>query len=108
MAIITHTFSERAPNGLPEPAYNEALAELDLAIITVMRDCRVGSPVLIETFGGKRIYYHYVVDRHSAKLRFEKAKLLFPDEMIDFDTHEDPEWGFIDRYAKNYFHEQIV
>ncbi|WP_409214761.1 DUF695 domain-containing protein [Prosthecobacter sp.] len=108
LAIITHTFSEREPNGLPEPAYNDALAELDLAMITVMRDSGVGSPVLIETFGGKRIYYHYVVDHHSAKRQFEKARLLFPDDMIDFDTQEDPEWGFIDRYAKNYFPEQIV
>ncbi|TLD69964.1 hypothetical protein FEM03_14630 [Phragmitibacter flavus] len=103
LSIITHTFSERSPDELPEPAYNDDLAELDLAMITVMRDRRIGSPVLIETFGGKCIYYHYVVDRHSAKRQFQKARLLFPDEMIDFDTREDPEWGFIDRYAKNYF-----
>ena len=103
LAIITHTFSKRLPNGLHESDYNDSLLEMDLMLIDAMKDQKIGSPVLIETFGWKRMFYYYVVDQCFAEKRFEDLRPLFPAEELCFDSRADPDWGFIQRYAKDYF-----
>ena len=103
LAIITHTFSKRLANGLPESDYNDSLAEMDLMLMNAMKAQKIGSPVLVETFGGKRMFYYYVVDQRSAEKRFADIRPLFPAEELSFDSRPDPDWGFIYRYAKDYF-----
>src|SRR5688500_278746 len=56
-AVITHEFTHRYPDGRPEPAYNETLFDFDEAITSAFDSPRCGVPILVETFGGKRIYY---------------------------------------------------
>lgn len=103
LVIITHTFSKRLANGLPESDYNDSLAEMDLMLMDAMSEQKIGCPVLIETFGGRRIFYYYVVDQHSAEKRFADIRSLFPAEELSFDSRADPDWGFIHRYSKEYF-----
>lgn len=103
LAIITHTFSKRLANGLPESDYNDSLAEMDLMLMNAMKAQKIGSPVLVETFGGKRMFYYYVVDQRSAEKRFADIRPLFPAEELSFDSRPDPDWGFIYRYAKDFF-----
>jgi len=103
LAIITHTFAKRRSDGLPDPDYNNGLFDLDMALIDAMKLDGVGTPVLIETFGGKRMFYYYVADQPSAEGRFQDVKRLFDGEELSFDCRADPEWGFIQRYAKDYF-----
>jgi hypothetical protein len=103
LATITHTFSKRLPNGLPETDYNASLLEMDLRLVDAMNDESIGLPVLVETFGGKRMYYYYVVDQRSAEKRFEDIRPLFPAEELSFESKADPDWGFMQRYAKDFF-----
>ena len=107
LAIITHTFAMRLANGLPDPDYNDTLVDFDLTLIDAMKDDGVGSPVLIETFGGKRIYYYYVTDEVAAQIRFWAIRRRFTEEELAFECRPDPEWGFIHSYAKDYFPELI-
>jgi hypothetical protein len=61
LAVVTHEFSRRKPNGLPEPDNNEILFETDIELVRAFDVDQMGVPALIETFGGKRHYYFYVV-----------------------------------------------
>jgi|GEM_PF-1268215 len=103
LAIITHTFAKRRSDGLPDPDYNDGLLDLNMTLIDAMKLDGVGTPVLIETFGGKRMFYYYVIDQRSAESRFHDIKRLFSGEELSFDSRADPKWGFIQRYAKDYF-----
>ena len=33
LAVVTHEFTKRRPNGLPEPDYNESLFDMDCALV---------------------------------------------------------------------------
>jgi hypothetical protein len=57
LAVVTHEFTKRKPDGLPEPNYNDGLAKMDHELITAFDIDRMGVPALVETFGGKRHYY---------------------------------------------------
>src|SRR5271170_7718448 len=60
LAVVTHKFTKRQPNGLPDKDYNDGLAEMDYELVTAFDIDRMGVPALIETFGGERNYYFYV------------------------------------------------
>src|SRR5258705_10453022 len=59
LAVVTHEFTKRKSNGLPEPDYNESLFEMDLELVRAVDVYRMGVPALVETFGGKRHYSFY-------------------------------------------------
>src|SRR5690242_12574904 len=57
---VTHEFSFRRFDGLPELTYNSRLEEFDLSMTRYFSKAESGQAVLVETFGGKRHYYFYV------------------------------------------------
>ncbi len=105
LATITHTFTKRRPDGLPESAYNDTLFEMDQKLIEAMNG--IGSPVLIETFGGKRNFYYYVTDAGLAEARFSSIRQGFAQEELVIDCRPDPAWNFIYNYFKNFFPDQL-
>ena len=60
LAVVTHEFAKRYPDGRPEPAYNETLFDFDIAITSAFDSPPCGVPILVETFGGLRHYYFCV------------------------------------------------
>jgi len=103
LAIVTHEFTKRKPNGLPEPDYNETLAEMDHELVTAFDvDC-MGVPALIETYGGKRHYYFYVAADADAASVISAVASRYPKERLSWSVRSDPKWGFIQSYARDHF-----
>ena len=61
LVVVTHELSKASPNGLPDPDYNDGLLNFDADIRSAFEQKQTGQTVLIETFGGKRKYYIYVI-----------------------------------------------
>ena len=103
LAVVTHQFAKRKPNGLPEPTYNDGLAEMDHELITAFDVDRMGVPVLIETFGGERNYYFYIAADADAPSVISAIAWRYPDERLSWTIRPDPEWSSIERYAREHF-----
>ena len=59
-------------------------------------------PFLVETFGGKRHYYFYVATIDMAS-RVASVASRYANERLSWKTRNDPEWGFIQGYATDFF-----
>lgn len=103
LAIITHEFRKRLPDGRPDLVYNDSLADFDHAIVTAFDAAQEGVPVLVETFGGKRHYYFYVAPQANVAAMVSRIEEGFLDELIAGETRADASWNFLDRYARQYF-----
>lgn len=81
LLVLTHKFSFRKFNGLPEPKYNHTLMDFDLTAVALFRNTAQGQILLVETFGGERNYYYAVSDgvdseQVTARLRSRFAGLV--------------------------------
>jgi len=103
LAIVTHEFTKRKPNGLPEPDYNESLFEMDIELVRAFDVHRMGVPVLVETFGGKRNYYFYVTADTDVPAIISDVSRRYPSERLSWTVRPDPQWGLLEKYAKEYF-----
>jgi hypothetical protein len=103
LAVVTHEFTKRKPNGLPEPDYNESLFEMDIELVRAFDVDRMGVPVLVETFGGKRHYYFYVTADTDVPTIISAVSRRYPSERLSWEVRPDPQWGFLEKYAKEYF-----
>ena len=103
LAVVTHEFAKRKPNGLPEPDYNDGLAEMDQELVSVFDADRRGVPALVETFGGRRRYYYYVAADADVPAIISAVASRHPEERLSWTVHSDPRWGFIERYAREHF-----
>ena len=103
LAVITHTFAERLPDGRPEPKYNETLADLDHDIITAFDTQGSGVPILIETFGGKRIYYFCVSEAADVAAAIAPVIAAHAKKQLSWESKQNAGWRFLDGYAKEWF-----
>jgi hypothetical protein len=103
LAIVTHQFTKRKDNGLPEEDYNLGLANMDRALITAFDVDFMGVPALIETFGGERNYYFYVSEETDVSNIISSMSHLYPSEKLSLKVKRDADWSFIEKYAKEYF-----
>jgi len=102
LVVITHTLETVKPNGLPEPDYNSSLLDFDQELIATVQESGFGLVVLVETFGGRRIYYFYV----SPEFQIEQCKhdisVKYPQQQLEWSIHDDKDWNFIREYADKY------
>jgi len=103
LAVVTHEFTKRKANGLPEPEYNESLFEMDIELVRAFDVDRMGVPALVETFGGKRHYYFYVAADTDVPTIISTVARRYPKERLSWTIRPDAQWGFLERYAKDYF-----
>lgn len=103
LAVITHEFTKRLPDGRPDPDYNETLFDFDEEIVASFDPKRRGVPVLVETFGGKRHYYFYVRAEAEISTVLSPVTRRHPDEKLTWEVRPDPKWSFLDKYAKDFF-----
>jgi len=103
LAVVTREFTKRKPNGLPEPDYNETLFEMDIELVEAFDVDQMGVPVLVETFGGKRHYYFYVTADTDVPAIISAVAQRHPSERLWWTVRPDPQWGFLERYAKDHF-----
>ena len=103
LAVVTHEFTKRKPNGLPQPDYNDGLEEMDCELVGAFDVDRMGVPALVETFGGKRHYYFYVSSDANVPATMSAVARRYPAERLSWEIRPDPKWGFIERYAREHF-----
>lgn len=103
LAIVTHEFTKRKPNGLPEPEYNESVLQMDMELVKAFDVDATGVPVLVETFGGNRHYYFYVTEGTDVPAIIAAVAQRYPSERLSWTVRSDPQWGFLEKYAKEYF-----
>ena len=103
LVVITHKFTERCPDGRPDPAYNHALTDFDHDIVTAFDALHSGVPVLVETFGGERNYYFYVSSQTDVSAIVSAIIPSYPQEELTWEVHSEKGWSFLDRYAKDFF-----
>ena len=103
LAVVTHEFTKRLPNGLPEPDYNQGLSQMDHELITAFDIDRMGVPVVVETFGGKRHYYFYVAADSDVPAIISAVAGRYPGERLSWTVRPDPQWGFLEKYAREKF-----
>ena len=103
LLIITHHLEKTKPNGLPEPDYNDTLADFDLELVRYLPAKQAGRIVLVETFGHKRHYYAYGGAAASAEEIRRHFESRFPGFRIESSERADPEAGFIRKYAADHF-----
>ena len=103
LAVLTHKFAKRKPNGLPAPDYNHGLATLDREIVSAFDIDRMGAPALVETYGGERNYYFYVALDTDASGIFSALARRYPEEKLSWSIRSDPGWDFIETYARENF-----
>jgi hypothetical protein len=103
LVVVTHTFTKRKPDGLPEPDYNHGLAEMDHELVTAFDVDRMGVPALVETFGGERNYYFYVAKDTDVSAVISAVASRYPAERLSWTVRPDSDWSFIEKYAREYF-----
>jgi hypothetical protein len=103
LAVVTHEFTKRKPDGLPEPDYNESLFEMDIELVRAFDVDQIGVPALVETFGGNRHYYFYVTAAADVSTIISAVARRYPAERLSWTVRQDPEWGFLERYARDHF-----
>ncbi|HEY3762704.1 MAG TPA: DUF695 domain-containing protein [Verrucomicrobiae bacterium] len=103
LAVVSHKFTKRLPNGLPEANYNDSLAAMDIELVCAFDVDRMGVVTLIETFGGKRNYYFYVASDTDVPTTISNIAHRYPAEELSWSVYPDPYWNFITEYARDYF-----
>lgn len=101
--VLTHKFSFRRFDGLPEARYNHTLEEFDSSVATYFEASGFGQVVLVETFGGERNYYYYVTESVDPEAMSGDIRSRFPAQRIEIQTKADPSWRFIRRYSRDFF-----
>jgi len=102
LVVITHDLDDVALSGLPERSYNDRLSDFDHAAIVAFSQDHNGVTVLVETFGGRRIYYEYVSRRADVDAIIGTLQARFPELRLTYKVREDADWGFIRNYADKY------
>ena len=102
LLVLTHTFNFRRFDGAPEPVYNNALADFDLAVSRSFSADTRGQIVLIETFAGKRNYYVYVEPALDGTAFCLKLRAQYPGHHLSETTRDDSSWSFYRKYHAEY------
>ena len=103
LAVLTHTFTKRYPDGRPDSDYNHTLADFDHDIVTAFDAQHSGVPVLVETFGGERNYYFCVSPQTDVSSIVSSITAAHPKERLTWKIDPGRGWSFLDRYAKDFF-----
>jgi hypothetical protein len=99
---VSHEFSFRRFDGAPEPSYNSALEEFDVAVTRYFAGSNDGQVVLVETFGGTRHYYFYVAPSVTVGPMLADLRARFPGYRLEAEARADPSWNFIRCYTAEY------
>ena len=102
LVTVTHALAEVQPSGLPKPAYNKTLADLDHDLLAAFEESGDGLTVLVETFGGKRTYYSYVSMQADLKALESAIRTKHPGHDLNWESKKNSEWTFIRRYSRDY------
>jgi hypothetical protein len=96
LAVVTHQLERVGSQGLPEPSYNDELADLDAQVIAALESLG-GSVVLIDTSAGQRRYFSYCASREAAEAAFQRLAQIH-DHHLSCRSQVDSEWAALEQY----------
>jgi len=102
LVVVSHEFTHRYPDGRPEPEYNKALEDFDIAITSAFDSPARGVPILVETFGGFRHYYFCVTPDADVASTIQTIIEAYPAEKLTWEYRTTPGWDFLAGYATRY------
>jgi len=102
LAILTQKLTAVRDNGLPEPDYNETLADFDHAVHQTLEKGGDGLVLIIETFGGNRTYYACVADVDVQARWLNSLSAKFPEHELTASSKRDGAWRFYRRYREDF------
>ena len=102
LAVVSHQFTHRYPDGRPEPEYNKTLEDFDIAITSTFDSPPRGVPILVETFGGFRHYYFCVAPDADVAAIIQPITQAYPAEKLTWEYRTTPGWDFLAGYAERY------
>jgi hypothetical protein len=102
LAVVSHEFTNRYPDGRPEPKYNKTLEAFDVAITSAFDSPPRGVPILVETFGGFRHYYFCVAPDADIAAIIRPITQTYPAEKLTWEYRNTPGWDFLAEYAGQY------
>jgi hypothetical protein len=98
LMCITHIFDSVKDNGLPTADYNISLIDFDGEVVSLLESSKNGIVFLVETYGGARNYWFYVLDSEYYSKIFEDLQTKYPEKKLELDYRNDSDWGFIKDY----------
>jgi len=63
----------------------------------------MGVPALVGTFGGKRHYYFYMAADTDVPAIISAVARRYPKERLSWLVRPDPQWKFLENYARDHF-----
>ena len=102
LVVITLKLAKVRADGMPEPDYNDTLADLDAELIDLFEANKVGLTVLVETFGGRRVFYSFTQVTAPVQALVAEFQRRNPSHAISVQVKPDPNWGFIANYRKQF------
>ena len=102
LLTITLEFAVVRADGLPAKAYNDSIEALDLCLVKLFEAQGQGITVLVETFGGRRMYYKYIAGNADVEQSRSEFSTGFPSASLAWETQPGSTWKFIRRYAEEF------
>lgn len=102
LTAITLQLAKVRADGMPEPDYNDTLADLDAGLIDLFEINNVGLTVLVETFNGRRTFYSFTQATAPVQALVTDFQKRNPMHAISIQVKSDPNWGFITDYRKQF------
>ena len=102
VVAVTHTLAQVRSDGLPVASYNDTLAALDSAIVSLLDAEAKGAAVIIETISGERTYYSYATAQAAAERSLASVQAAFPGHELSMRTMPDSAWTLFDEYRRRF------
>ena len=104
LLCVEHRLDKVSSDGLPEKQYNSTLSEFDHYMCSLFDESNEGIIFLIETYGGKRMYYYYTAPNFNIEPQIETVKQKF-NVYLESWSQDDFGWGFLKDYPVKIFPE---
>ena len=99
---VTHSLSQTTDNGLPVSEYNNTLGDFDEFLIKYLENTDSGITVLVETFGGNRVYYMYSNKNFDVSKLKSLISQKYSQHKVEIDSNMDDKWSFIKQYSEDW------
>lgn len=102
LAVLAHALAQVRPDGLPEAAYNESLADFDAAVHVALEASGGGLVMIVETFGGTRSYYACVRDEGAQRAWLASVLADHAGHELSGRFVADRAWRFYRSYQRDF------
>lgn len=101
LGSVCHQLEKVRNDGMPEPAYNATLENLDATIHECLPSRRT-SVMLVETFRGYRTYYACFHSKDDYECWLDTLINAFPHHQLEGEFDAEKAWSFYSSYRRDF------